>query len=61
MLNIRSEGKSPGGGIVAIFAVVAIGSVGRPSNPVKVAAWASPTSKERLSGKSGVSSPGEIA
>ena len=56
-LNIGSKGNSPGGGIVAIVVVVALGSVGRPISPVKVAAWASPTSSERLSGKSGVSNP----
>ena len=57
MLNIGSKGNSPGGAIVAIVVVAILGSVGRPIIPVKVAAWAIPTSKERSSGNSGVSNP----
>ena len=56
-LNIGSKGNSPGGGKAAIVVAATLGSVGRPINPVKVAAWAIPTSKERPSGNSGVSNP----
>ena len=59
MLNIGSKGNSPGGAIVAIVVVVVVGSVGRPISPVRVAAWAIPTSEERSSGNSGVSNPRE--
>ena len=55
--NIGKRGNSPGGRVDVVVVEVVIGSGGRPTIPVRVAASTLPILEERLAGRFGVSNP----
>ena len=56
--NIGRRGKSPGGRVDVVVVEVVLGSGGRPTTPVRVAASTLPLLEDRLAGRFGVSNPG---